>query len=49
MKKKKEELTIHSSTAEYLTYVASIGNQSDSIEMRYEVNISQSECHRYGV
>ena len=36
MKKKKEELTIHSSTAEYLTYVASIGDQSDSIEMRYE-------------
>lgn len=36
MKKKKEELTIHSSTAEYLTYVASIGDQSDSIELRYE-------------
>ena len=36
MKKKKEEITIHSSAAEYLTYVASIGDQSDSIEMRYE-------------
>lgn len=36
MKKKKEEITIRSSTAEYLTYVASIGDQSDSIEMRYE-------------
>ena len=36
MKKKKEEITIHSSTAEYLTYVASIGDQSDSIEMRYQ-------------
>lgn len=36
MKKKKEEITIHSSTVEYLTYVASIGDQSDSIEMRYE-------------
>ena len=36
MEKRKEELTIHSSTAEYLTYVASIGDQSDSIEMRYE-------------
>lgn len=36
MKKKKEEITICSSTAEYLTYVASIGDQSDSIEMRYE-------------
>lgn len=36
LKTKKEEITIHSSTAEYLTYVASIGDQSDSIEMRYE-------------
>lgn len=36
MKKRKEELTIHSSTAEYLTYVASVGDQHDSIEMRYE-------------
>ena len=36
MKKKKEEITIHSSTAEYLTYIASVGEQSDSIEMRYE-------------
>lgn len=36
LKTKKEEITIHSSAAEYLTYVASIGDQSDSIEMRYE-------------
>ena len=36
MKKKKDEITIRSSAAEYLTYVASIGNQQDSIEMRYE-------------
>lgn len=36
MKKKKDEITIHSSAAEYLTYVASVGNQQDSIEMRYE-------------
>ncbi len=36
MKKKKSEITIHSSAAEYLTYVASIGDQQDSIEMRYE-------------
>lgn len=36
MKTKKEEITIHSSTADYLTYVASIGDQSDSIEIRYE-------------
>lgn len=36
MKQKKDEITIRSSTAEYLTYVASIGDQRDSIEMRYE-------------
>jgi len=34
--KKKDEVTIRSSAAEYLTYVSSIGDQSDSIEMRYE-------------
>ena len=36
MKKKKEEISIRSAAAEYLTYVASVGDQSDSIEMRYE-------------
>ena len=36
MKKKKEEATIRSSAAEYLTYVASVGEQQDSVEMRYE-------------
>ena len=36
MKKKKDEITIRSSAAEYLTYIASIGDQQDSIEMRYE-------------
>lgn len=36
MKKKKDEITICSSAAEYLTYVASIGDKKDSIEMRYE-------------
>ena len=36
LKKKKDEVTIRSSAAEYLTYVASIGDQQDSIEMRYE-------------
>lgn len=36
MAKKKNEVTIRSSAAEYLTYVASIGDQSDSMEMRYE-------------
>ncbi len=33
---KKNEITIRSSAAEYLTYVASVGDQQDSIEMRYE-------------
>ena len=36
MKKKKDEITIRSSAAEYLTYVAAVGDQQDSIEMRYE-------------
>lgn len=36
MKKKKDEITIRSSAAEYLTYVASVGDHQDSIEMRYE-------------
>ena len=36
MKKKKDEVTIRSSAAEYLTYVASVGEQQDSFEMRYE-------------
>ena len=36
MNRKKGEVSIRSSAAEYLTYVASIGDQQDSIEMRYE-------------
>lgn len=36
MTKKKSEITFRSSAAEYLTYVASVGEQQDSIEMRYE-------------
>jgi hypothetical protein len=36
LKKKKNEVTIRSGAAEYLTYVASVGDQPDSIEMRYE-------------
>lgn len=35
-KKENKEITIRSSAAEYLTYVASVGDQQDSIEMRYE-------------
>lgn len=34
--KKKNEITIRSSAAEYLTYVASVGDSKNSIEMRYE-------------
>ena len=36
MAKKKNEISIRSSAAEYLTYVASVGDQADSFEMRYE-------------
>lgn len=36
LKKKKDEVTIRSSAAEYLTYIASVGDQQDSFEMRYE-------------
>lgn len=33
---KKNEINIRSSAAEYLTYIASVGEQEDSIEMRYQ-------------
>lgn len=36
MGKKKDEVTIRSSAAEYLTFVASTGDSAESIEMRYE-------------
>ncbi|CDA47196.1 putative uncharacterized protein [Dialister sp. CAG:486] len=36
LKKKKDEITIRSSAAEYLTYVASVGDLQGSVEMRYE-------------
>ena len=36
MGKKKNEITIRSSAAEYLTFIASTGDSSESIEMRYE-------------
>ena len=35
-KKEKKEVTIRSSAADYLTYVASVGDNEDSFEMRYE-------------
>ncbi len=34
--KKKNDISIRSSAAEYLTYVVSVGIQEGSIEMRYE-------------
>ena len=33
---KKNKITIHSSSAEYLTYIASTGISEESIEIRYE-------------
>lgn len=36
MEKKKDDLSIRSSAAEYLTYVAAVGDQQESMEMRYE-------------
>jgi len=35
-KKKRNEITIRSSAAEYLTFVASTGESQDSLEMRYD-------------
>lgn len=34
--RKKNEITIRSSAAEYLVFCAAVGDQEDSIEMRYE-------------
>lgn len=36
MANKKNEVTVRSGAAEYLTYVASVGGQTESMEMRYE-------------
>ncbi len=36
MAKKKNEISIRSSAAEYLTYIAAVGDDADSIEVRYE-------------
>ena len=35
MANNKKEITINSSVAEYLTYMASTGSSSDGFEMRY--------------
>ena len=34
--RRKNDITIRSSAAEYLTYVAAVGDNDDSMEMRYE-------------
>ena len=36
MNKKKNDITIRSSAAEYLTFIAATGDNENSIEMRYE-------------
>ena len=36
MQKKKNEITIHSSAAEYLTFIAAEGGASERFEIRYE-------------
>ncbi|KIR01868.1 putative DNA-binding protein in cluster with Type I restriction-modification system [Lachnospiraceae bacterium TWA4] len=36
MTKKNNKITIRSSAAEYLTFVASTGNSEESFEMRYQ-------------
>ena len=36
MGKKKNEVTLRSSAAEYLTFVASVGDSAENDEMRYE-------------
>ena len=36
MKKENNELNIRSSASEYLTYIASMGEEASSIEVRYE-------------
>ena len=49
-KKKKNEITIRSSAAEYLTYVASVGGEESSVEMRYEdenIWLTQSMMSQY--
>lgn len=36
MKKNEDKITIRSSAAEYLTYIAATGDNPESLEMRYE-------------
>ena len=39
LKQKNGEITIRFSAAQYLTYVATVGDQRDSIEMRYNIRM----------
>ena len=39
MKKKKDEITIRSSAAEYLTYVASVGDQQTALRCAMRMRI----------
>ena len=50
MAKKKDEITIRSSAAEYLTYVASVGDQQDSIRRGVDKlkNIDSELFRRFG-
>ena len=51
-KKKKQEITIRSSAAEYLTFIASTGDDEDSIEMRYEdenIWLHADACHGFSL
>ena len=54
-KEKNTEITIRSSAAEYLTYVAAIGDNPETIEVRYEdeniwltqkIRVVQNEVNR---
>jgi hypothetical protein len=36
MPKKKANVTIRSSAAEYLTFIATVGDSQNAVEMRYE-------------
>lgn len=48
MTKRKSEITAHSSAAEYLTYVASIGDNTGSLEMRYADGNTCAEAENDG-
>lgn len=45
-KKKKEEITIRSSAAEYLTYVSSVGDSKDSFVLQ-DMDKAQTEYRQY--